>query len=197
MPAPLMSKDEMLARLMETFRKDGYDGASLNELSSRTGLGKSSLYHHFPDGKQQMATEVLAFLDARFSEAFAPLAEPRPPQAKLEALLEVVDAFYAAGKKACLLERLAASVDRAAFAKPMRALFASFMDAFARLCREAGLDERTAKARAESAVVRIEGALVVAAGTGDSGVFARMLQEIRASLLDGAPAPAKRSRAGR
>ena len=57
MPAPLLSKEEVLARLMATFRSDGYDGASLAELSQRTGLGKSSLYHYFPGGKAEMATQ--------------------------------------------------------------------------------------------------------------------------------------------
>ncbi len=45
----------------EVFRRVGYDGASLEELAKATGLKKSSLYHRFPEGKRQMATEVLRF----------------------------------------------------------------------------------------------------------------------------------------
>src|SRR5678815_2126642 len=55
-----MSKDEVIAILVETFRRDGYDGASIATLSKATGLGKSSLYHYFPGGKVDMATQVLA-----------------------------------------------------------------------------------------------------------------------------------------
>jgi hypothetical protein len=57
------------------------------------------------------------------------------------------------------------------------------MAAFERIYREVGMPHATARARAESAVVRIEGALVVSAGTDDTGVFARTLRELRETLL--------------
>lgn len=183
MPAPLTSKEEVLDRLMTAFRKHGYDGASLRELSRRTGLGKSSLYHYFPGGKEQMAVDVLAHLDRTLRPVFESLSDGRPPQVKLGALLDAVHAFYGAGKLACLLERLCASTDRARFSQPLRAAFAAFMEAFEEICRDAGLGQAAASARAESAVVRIEGALIVSAGIGDTGVFERTLREIRETLL--------------
>ena len=39
MPAPLLTKDEVLDRLMRTFREKGYDGASLAELSAAGVIG--------------------------------------------------------------------------------------------------------------------------------------------------------------
>ncbi len=38
--------------LAEIFREHGYAGASLSEITNRTGLGKGSLYHFFPSGKK-------------------------------------------------------------------------------------------------------------------------------------------------
>ncbi|HZD52674.1 MAG TPA: TetR/AcrR family transcriptional regulator [Woeseiaceae bacterium] len=183
MPAPLLPKSEVLDRLMESFRKHGYDGASLATLSERTGLGKSSLYHHFPGGKEQMALEVLAHLNAALEPSFRAVAKEPDPQRKLDQMLKSIDVLYAGGKKACLLERLAASVDRERFGAPLRATFAGWIDAMAGICRAAGLSAATARRRAEGAVVRIEGALVVAGGTGDVGVFRRTLDHIRRSLL--------------
>lgn len=183
MPAALLSKDEVLARLLATFRSDGYDGASLAELSQRTGLGKSSLYHHFPGGKAEMATAVLAHLEDALAAAFGSALEAPTPEAKLARLLDAVDAFYAGGKQACLLERLSASVDRARFKKQLARVFDGFLSAFVEIARAAGLREGVARARAESAVVRIEGALVLTAGTGDTGVFKRALGDIKATFL--------------
>ena len=50
----------MLGALGEVFRAHGYEGASLTLITQATGLGKGSLYNFFPDGKEQMAAEVLA-----------------------------------------------------------------------------------------------------------------------------------------
>ena len=54
MPAPLHTKEEVVERLLAVLRRDGFEGASLSVLSEATGLGRSSLYHHFPDGKSDM-----------------------------------------------------------------------------------------------------------------------------------------------
>ena len=51
------------------------------------------------------------------------------------------------------------------------------------ICRTAGLSPAAARRRAEAAIVRIEGALVVAAGIGDPSVFGRTVDELRATLL--------------
>ena len=184
MPAAITSKTEVLDRLMESFRKHGYDGASLATLSERTGLGKSSLYHYFPGGKEQMAHEVLAHLNVGLGEIFKAVeAEPNAKK-KLDLMLNAIDAFYEGGKKACLLERLAASVDRANFRAPLKATFSGWLSVLRDIGLAAGLTSGTAQRRAEAAIVRIEGALVVAAGMGDTSVFGRTLEDLRATMLD-------------
>ena len=183
MPPAIATKAQVLDRIMESFRKHGYDGASLATISERTGLGKSSLYHHFPGGKEQMAHEVLAHLNASFLPTFQAVEHEPNPKKKLDLLLNAIDAFYDGGKKACLLERLGASVDRARFGAPLKATFIGLMAELAKICRAAGLSAATAQRRAEEAIVRIEGALVVSAGMGDTSVFGRTIDDLRATML--------------
>lgn len=184
MPARLLTKDEVLTRLMQTFREKGYDGASLAELSAATGLGKSSLYHHFPGGKADMAAQVLDHLEAVLESAlFAPLRSGSSPQQKVSAMLDAISTFYEEGRLACLLERLSSSVDRRSFRRPLARAFAKWIDAVEALALEAGLPSAQARSRAEDLVVRVEGALVVAAGTGDAKVFTRTIAALRRSLL--------------
>lgn len=184
MPAALLPKDEVLERLLRTFRDRGYDGASLAELSAATGLGKSSLYHYFPGGKQDMAQQVLAHLDQQLERAlFEPLRAKQSPARKLSAMLATIDQFYDGGKRACLFERLCASVDRGRFRRPLGRAFTAWIEAVEALCLEAGLARALARSRAEDLVVRIEGALVVCAGTNDPGLFERTLKELQTSLL--------------
>jgi TetR/AcrR family transcriptional regulator, lmrAB and yxaGH operons repressor len=196
MPAAVVTKSEVLERLLATFRDRGYDGASLAELSAAAGLGKSSLYHYFPGGKADMAEQVLAHLDEGLERAiFGPLRSRGSPTRKLAAMLTQLSEFYEGGKRACLLERLTASVEQARFRRPLAHLFERWIDAVAALGREAGLPPTLARMRAEGLVVRIEGALVVAAGAGDPQVFARTLEALGKETL--APAPGRRGPAPR
>ena len=194
MPAPLMSKPDLLARLMDLFREKGFDGASLSDISETTGLGKSSLYHHFPNGKEEMGLKVLAHLEAQLEAAlFEPMQSADKPAKKLDRMLDTLDSFYESGRKACLLERLCASADARAFRRPLSRAFNRWMDAVETLGVEAGLPRAIARRRAEDMVVRIEGALVVCAGMGDTSVFVRAIRDLRESVL--APVPAKVRRA--
>ncbi|MDJ0752883.1 MAG: TetR/AcrR family transcriptional regulator [Ardenticatenaceae bacterium] len=47
---------DMMARLIQEF---GYNGVSMNQLADRVGIRKASLYHHFPNGKEQLVGEML------------------------------------------------------------------------------------------------------------------------------------------
>ena len=188
MPAPLLTKPEMLSRLMDLFREKGFDGASLADISESTGLGKSSLYHHFPNGKEEMALQVLAHLEGQLEAAlFEPMRSTGAPGKKLNRMLDTIDAFYEGGKTACLLERLCASVDSRRFRRPLGRAFKTWIDAVVALGIESGLPGAVARLRAEDLVVRIEGALVVCAGTGNISVFARTIRDLRESVL--APLP--------
>jgi AcrR family transcriptional regulator len=188
MPAPLLTKPEMLGRLMDLFRDRGFDGASMSDISASTGLGKSSLYHHFPNGKEEIALEVLTHLEEQLERAlFEPMRATVAPKKKLDRMLDMIDSFYEGGKKACLLERLCASVDATRFRRPLGRVFNTWIDAVEALGVESGLPRAAARRRAEDLVVRIEGALVVCAGTGNTGVFARAIRDLRENVL--APLP--------
>ncbi|HXK17593.1 MAG TPA: helix-turn-helix domain-containing protein [Polyangiaceae bacterium] len=185
MPAALLSKPEILDRLMVLFRQKGYDGASLADIAEVTGLGKSSLYHHFPGGKVEMAREVMAHLSSQLEPALANVHGPGTPRAKLQAFLKVVEQVYDSGRLACLLERLCASAERKKFAKPLHSTFGALLQAFELLCVEAGQSKSVARGRAEDAVVRIQGSLVLAAGVEQPEIFMRALGKIRETLLEG------------
>jgi hypothetical protein len=126
----------------------------------------------------------MAHLDRQLAASlYQPLQSAQTPARKLGLMLDTIDAFYEGGRKACLLERLCASVDRTRFRRPLRKAFTAWMEAVEGICVEAGLSKAVARARAEDFVVRIEGALIVCAGTDDFGVFARTIKSLRTSVL--------------
>lgn len=184
MPAPIVSRDQAIDALFATFRDNGYGGATLSELSRGTGLGRSSLYHHFPGGKEDMASAVLdraeAFLKGMLEEA---VAAEGPPHERLAKLLSTLEALYAGGKNPCVLANFSQGEARTMFQRRLRSLFELWIGGLADLAREAGVSEREARERAEDAVGAIEGALIVAAGLNDAGVFRRRVARIPGELL--------------
>jgi len=187
MPAALLSREEVVDRLMGVVQRFGYDGASLAQLSKATGLGKSSLYHYFPAGKDDMVRAVLDHLESQLRSAvFDPLRGPGSARARIEAMVETLDDFYGGGKKPCVLGNLVLGTSRPRFRRQLRAIFDQWIDALAAALADAGLGP-VARARAEDAVMRVEGALILAHGMDDVTLFGRALRQLPAELL--APAP--------
>jgi AcrR family transcriptional regulator len=187
MPARLMPKPEVVGRLTAVFRRHGYDGATLSLLSEATGLGKASLYHHFPGGKEDMALAVLDRAEAWLQgQIIEPLRRPGQPRERLARMAKAVDELYAGGREGCLLNALSLGSARASFQDRLRRAFKSWISAVAAVLGEAGIKGEEATRRAEEAVLRIEGALVVAAGLGSPAPFRRLVQSLPDDLLAGA-----------
>ena len=184
MPAALLSRDEVVERLMRVVRRRGYDGASLAELSKATGLGRSSLYHHFPDGKDDMVRAVLSRLEHELRESvFDPLRRPGPARQRVDNMVKTLDAYYRGGREACVLGNLVLGTSRTRFWAELRAMFDEWIDALAAALADGGLSKPTARRRAEDAVMRIEGALILAGGMDDISLFGRMLKQLPGELL--------------
>ena len=91
----VVERRDVLRALGEVFRAHGYEGASLTLITEATGLGKGSLYHLFPGGKEQMAAEVLADIDAWFElNIYAPLREASDPARAIAAMIAGVDDYF-------------------------------------------------------------------------------------------------------
>jgi TetR/AcrR family transcriptional regulator, lmrAB and yxaGH operons repressor len=184
MPAPLIPRDEVIDRLCQVFQRLGYDGASLAELSHGTGLGKSSLYHYFPNGKEEMALAVLRRVHAWIEEnAIASLDGQGSPKERLERMLRAVDSQYAGGKSPCVLGNLVVGGARHLYQRQLRSSFSAWIEGLERLALEAGLSRRTARERAEDVVLQIEGVLILCGGLDDPTSFRRVLRKMSKEFL--------------
>ncbi len=173
---------DILPALGELFRECGYEGASLARISARTGLGKGSLYHFFPGGKDEMADAVLAEIDGWFEAGvFAPLREGRAgDDAAIPAMFDAVDAYFRSGRRACLIGAFALGQTRERFACRIDGYFRRWRDALAVALEREGFSRDEAAARAEETVVGIQGGIVLAHALDDAAVFTRTLERLRA-----------------
>lgn len=179
-----VAKDTLLPALAETFRRHGYDGASLTTLARATGLQKASLYHHFPGGKQAMAEAVLDAVAARFEAAiFAPLAGPEALPERLTAMLHALDAEFEGGASPGLFALLAEGPHRDLFAVHIAKFYGRWISSLGTAFAESGLSLEESVRRAADVVTAIEGAMVLSRGLGDCGPFHRVLRHLEDDLI--------------
>jgi TetR/AcrR family transcriptional repressor of lmrAB and yxaGH operons len=83
------ARERMLQAAIALMRQSGLSGAGINEIVRVSGAPKGSVYHFFPDGKQQIAAEALDAYSARVVAFIdAALSRKRTPGAKVEALFD-------------------------------------------------------------------------------------------------------------
>ena len=71
------TRDRLIQTATRLFRQRGYEGAGLSEILAEAGVPKGSLYHHFPDGKADLAcaaadwtaSEIIRVIDDSFRTA--------------------------------------------------------------------------------------------------------------------------------
>ncbi len=184
MAVALSSHDQVIEQISEVFRRRGYPGTSLSDIAKATGLGKSSLYHYFPGGKEEMGRAVLAHTLAWLhDEALTPLVASGDPTKRLNHTLKAINRFYDKGKKLCILGSLASGDFREPFQRKLASAFSTWIEMLAALAVEEKVPRRIARERAERVVVEIQGALILSAGRRDPGPFTRALQRIPETLL--------------
>lgn len=175
----------LMERLSGMFREVGFEGATLARLSDATGLKKPSLYHRFPDGKVQMACEVLDDAAAWLgNHILGPLASEAPPRERIEAMVQQLDQFYCGGEQACLLNLLSAPVGKDnPFQARVARMLEAFITAIADVVQDAGHTPDEARRRARRAVAMIQGSLVLSRGLGDVAPFRDALDELPEDLF--------------
>lgn len=53
------TRDRFIASTLELFRRQGYNGTSLSQVTAAAGAPTGSLYHHFKGGKDELTVAVL------------------------------------------------------------------------------------------------------------------------------------------
>ena len=177
------SRQEILRKLSQVFRRDGYTGASLADLASAVGLGKASLYQKFPDGKAQMGAEVLAEIGRSFeTEVLAAVREAGPVGARFGRMLAAVRKFYEDGKLSCVLDSLSLGEAGQLYRESLSAAINHWLEALSGLGREAGLSPAKAAIWAEEVVISIEGSLILARAGNNPEIFRRALKRLGKSI---------------
>ena len=179
-----MDKPTLIRSLLSIFREYGYEGASLSKISERTGLGKASLYHHFPNGKQQMAQDVLSYLEQwREDNIFIHLQSNASPIERLEALTYSLKQVYENGHVACILAVLTLSEAHQTFLPQIQPVFTRLIESISVVLQDAGISEEQAFERAQDTVIRIQGSLILSRALQSPKPFLQLMDKLPKQLL--------------
>jgi AcrR family transcriptional regulator len=183
-----MSKQTYVPPLLDLFRQFGYDGVTIAKISQATGLGKASLYHHFPGGKDEMVETVLTALEQGLAQILQETAQSQgDAHMRLQQMCDRISAVYQYGQKSCLLAALMLGSAQDIFRERVGALLQTWVDAIAAILVDAGMDATIAQERGQDGVIAIQGALIVAQGLQTPAAFERVMQQLPQQLCRDLP----------
>lgn len=75
------TRERLLTATAELFRRQGYNGTSLKQVTVAADAPMGSLYHHFPGGKAELTAEVITTTGATYRELFEAIYDAAPDPA--------------------------------------------------------------------------------------------------------------------
>lgn len=178
MTRTVFEKPDVIPLVTEVFRELGYEGASMSKITARTGLSKGSLYHFFPGGKDEMASEVLAHIDQWFTrQIFEPL-EKNEARTAIDQMWREVDTYFQSGQRICLIGAFALDETRDRFAAAIRQYFVRWIEALSAALVRTGVSQENADRLSEETIVGIQGGLVLSRALNDEALFGRTLTNL-------------------
>jgi TetR/AcrR family transcriptional repressor of lmrAB and yxaGH operons len=175
----IVSDEVFLATAIDLFRTYGFEGVSLKQLADATGLEKASLYYRYPGGKDAIAMAIAGGLVTWLqANVFDPLLASGPPRKRVSSVAEKLREFYAGGSKPCLMEVLSIRGGSEQLQLALKAAMQALVSAFAQIAKESGHGSAAARSKAEEAIVRLEGSLILARVLGDTVCFERVLKQL-------------------
>ncbi|UII76238.1 TetR/AcrR family transcriptional regulator [Flagellimonas sp. HMM57] len=177
---------EILKGLTKVFRSKGYEGASLKELSEATGLKKASLYHRFPNGKQEMADAVLNHLgEWIINNVFQSLLDDDiEPQIRLKNGLSEIRTLYNDGKETCIFRALSMQTGIELFEEQIKKGMNEWLSTFKEIGMAFQLNHKEAEQKALQVLIEIQGSLIVTKGIGDISIFENTIKNIEHKYIN-------------
>jgi TetR/AcrR family transcriptional repressor of nem operon len=176
---------DIAERLVQT---RGFTNFSYADIAAELGITKASLHYHFP-GKAELGQAVIARYGERFAEALRDIDRTVPDaRAKLEAYAGLY-ADVLRGNRMCMCGVLAGEYET--LPDPMRAAVIRFFDdnqTWLVHVLDEGLQDRTLEFSgskedvAQTILVTLEGAMLVARPYGDLGRFTATSQQLLLGL---------------
>jgi TetR/AcrR family transcriptional regulator, lmrAB and yxaGH operons repressor len=175
MPRRDRSRTALIDAAATLFRRQGYAATGLNQILDEAGVRPGSLYHHFPQGKQELAAAVVERAGAAIEQLLRRfLGGGRPVNDIVDQWIDLLTAGLIADQRdGCPIEPIATeSVSASPLVREASArAFTSWCKAIEERLRVDGSSWAEAKSVAIAVISLIEGALILSRIAGDVGAL--------------------------
>jgi hypothetical protein len=112
------------------------------------------------------------------------LSSEAPPEERIKLLRNSLNKLYSGGKDACIFNTFTFSQDKdSPFKKEIKTMILVFIKSLASVISDAGYDEKESYARAERAVMLLQGSLVVSHAIRSERPFLDVLSRLDIELI--------------
>jgi TetR/AcrR family transcriptional regulator, lmrAB and yxaGH operons repressor len=182
------TRARILSAALRLFRKRGYHGAGLNDILEMANAPKGSLYHHFPDGKEEIGVAVVAEITRSILMLFASSRARTTAAVVLQAGEQMSHTIERTNHELCTLFT-AFLAERSTSPKLGLAVanaYAEMTEAIQTRLLADGMKPRLAKDRATAVVMLLEGGAMIAQAQQSVAPF-RLAVKQAAALCEIAP----------
>ncbi|MGI5328080.1 TetR/AcrR family transcriptional regulator [Actinomadura nitritigenes] len=170
------TRERVLRTAAELFQRQGYHGTGLNQVLAESRAPKGSLYFHFPEGKEQLASESVALAGREVGDS---LAEAVLAAGNARSGLAAMGGYFARNllesdfAKGCPVATVA--LDSAAESEPIRAacdtVYGEWRQGIALALRGWGVPDDRAEPLAATVLSSLQGAIMLARVQKDTTVI--------------------------
>jgi len=181
------SRASMVRSAASLISAHGVSATSLSEVLSDSGAPRGSIYHHFPDGKRQLAEDAIQWTSERV------LAYLR--SGATDSAADVLGRFIglwrqvvvrSGGAEGCVVAGVAIDTDEdAPLMELVRATFRSWVDLLAEQLEASGVPAGRARPIAQTTLAGMEGSLILCRAEGNSGPLDEVAEELMRLLPPG------------
>jgi TetR/AcrR family transcriptional regulator, lmrAB and yxaGH operons repressor len=175
MPRPDRSRAVLVDTAAVLFRRQGYAATGVNQILETADVKAGSLYHHFPDGKQELAAAVVDSVGADIERRLRELLDSELPVSDIvDGWIDLMASGLAGDQRdGCPIEPIATeSVNASQQVRDASArAFGGWCLAVADRLRADGWPDIDADQTALAVIALIEGALILSRIAGDAAAL--------------------------
>jgi TetR/AcrR family transcriptional repressor of lmrAB and yxaGH operons len=163
----------------------GLDGTAFSDVLARSGAPRGSIYHHFPEGKDELVEAAMALAGDRAIGVLEPL-RGAPPRDVTAAFLDLWRAVLDRSnlRAGCAVLAVTVATDSTDLLDRAAAIFRAWRTALAELYVEGGVEPGAAARLAMTVIAATEGAVVVSRAERSMEPFELVAEELLVATPD-------------